>query len=54
MIIVIVTDDNLLNMPKIKKTPGINSANAIGICISTGIPMFVRKLLNPGLNFAMP
>jgi hypothetical protein len=54
MIIVIITADNLLIMPKIKKIPGINSANAIGICISIGIPIFVRKLLNPGLNLAIP
>ena len=54
MIIVIITADNLLNIPKIKKIPGISSANAIGICISIGIPILVRKLLNPGLNFAIP
>ena len=46
--------DNLLRTPIINKIPGTNSANAIGICISTGSPMFVKKLANPGLNLPIP
>ena len=46
--------DNLLATPKTNKIPGINSAKAIGICISGGIPMFDKKLTNPGLNLPIP
>ena len=46
--------DNLLRTPKIKKIPEINSANAIGIYISIGIPIFVKKFENPGLNLDIP
>ncbi len=54
MIIDINDADNLLSTPSIKKIPGTNSANAIGICISTGNPMFGKFSANPGLNFDIP
>lgn len=54
-IIIEINDaDNLLRTPIIMKMPGINSANAIGICISAGNPMFGRFSANPGLNFEIP
>ena len=46
--------DNLLRTPKTNKIPGTNSANAIGICISGGNPMFDKKSANPGLNLPIP
>ncbi len=46
--------DNLLETPIVNKIPGTNSANAIGICISGGIPMLDKKLTNPGLNLPIP
>lgn len=46
--------DNLLRTPTINKIPGTNSARAIGICISIGNPMFVKKFVNPGLNLPIP
>lgn len=46
--------DNLLNTPIIIKMPGINSANAMGTCISAGNPMLGRFSANPGLNFEIP
>ena len=54
IMIEINTAENLLRTPKTKKIPGINSANAIGICISAGMPMFVKKFTNPGLNLDIP
>ena len=46
--------DNLLRTPIITKIPATNSANAIGICISGGSPMFDKKFENPGLNLPIP
>ena len=46
--------DNLLRIPIINKIPGTNSANANGICISTGSPMLGKFSANPGLNFEIP
>ena len=46
--------ENLLSTPTINNIPGINSANAIGICISGGSPMLGKKFANPGLNLATP
>ena len=46
--------DNLLRTPITNKIPGINSAKAIGICISAGNPMFDKKLVNQGLNLPIP
>ena len=46
--------DNLLRIPIINKVPGINSANTSGICISTGIPLFVKKFVKPGLSLDIP
>ena len=38
-----------------RKIPGTNSANAIGICISAGIPMLEIQPPNPGFpNFPNP
>ena len=54
MIIEISDADNLLRTPMINKIPGTNSANAIGICISAGNPMFGKFSANPGLNFDIP
>ncbi len=45
---------SLLKIPPIKKIPGINSANAIGICISTGSPIFGKKFANPASSFDNP
>jgi len=50
----IIDADNLLRTPMISKIPGINSANAIGICNSTGRPMFGKLLANPESNFDIP
>ena len=46
--------DNLLRIPMINKIPGTDSASARGICISIGMPLFVKKLVNPGLNLDIP
>ena len=46
--------DNLLRTPIRIKIPGTNSANAIGICNSTGNPMFGKFSANPELNFEIP
>lgn len=54
MIIEINDADNLLRIPMISKIPGTNSANAIGICISAGKPMFGKFSANPGLNLDAP
>ena len=54
MIIEISDADNLLNTPNTKKIPGTNSANAMGICISTGNPILGKFSANPGLNFDIP
>jgi len=54
IIIEIIAPDSLLNTPMINKIPGINSANAIGICNSAGSPMFERALVNPGSNLLIP
>lgn len=54
-IIIEINDaDNLLKIPMINNIPGTNSANAIGICISAGNPMFGKFSANPGLNFDIP
>ena len=44
-------DEILVNPPMINNTPGTNSANAIGNCISGGSPMFGRFSAKPGPNF---
>ena len=54
IIIEIIAPDNLLNTPMINRIPGINSANAIGICNSAGTPMFGRALANPASNLLIP
>ena len=41
----------LVNPPMINNTPGTNSANAIGNCISAGNPMLGRFSAKPGPNF---
>jgi len=46
--------DILVKTPIKRRIPDTSSARAIGICISTGIPMFVKKPVNPGLNFPEP
>ncbi len=54
MIIEINDADNLLKTPNTSNIPGINSANAIGIAISAGSPIFGKFSANPGLNFEIP
>ena len=54
MMIEINDADNLLRTPITIKIPGTNSANAMGICNSTGNPMFGIFSANPGLNFEIP
>ena len=54
IIIEIKDADNLLSTPTISKIPGTSSASAIGICNSTGNPMFGKKFANPGSNFDIP
>ena len=54
MIMQINAEEILLSTPEIIKIPGIASANAIGICISGGSPIFGKKSPNPGLNFDIP
>lgn len=54
-IIIAITDaDSLVNTPMISNIPEINSASAIGICISTGMPRLPSIPANPGLNFPDP
>jgi len=48
-------DEEILDKtPTIRRMPPIVSAKAIGIYISTGNPIFVRKPAKPGLNFPDP
>ncbi|KKN04387.1 hypothetical protein LCGC14_1097970 [marine sediment metagenome] len=48
-------DEEILDKtPTIRRIPPIVSAKAIGICISTGNPIFVRKPAKPGSNFPDP
>lgn len=54
MITEISIPENLVSTPIKMNIPGINSANAIGICISTGNPIIGKKLVNEGSNFSMP
>lgn len=42
--------DTLVNPPIINSIPGTNSANAIGNCISAGIPSPDKNSTNPGSN----
>jgi len=45
-------DEEILDKtPIIRTMPPIVSAKAIGICSSTGTPIFARKLATPGSNF---
>lgn len=48
------TAENLLSTPIINNIPETDSASAIGICISAGIPRLPKKFTNPGLNFPTP
>ena len=50
-IIIIESNDAeiLLKTPMINRIPGINSANAIGMCISGGNPKLSKNPPNPGL-----
>ena len=54
MIIAISDAEILVKMPLINNIPEITSASAIGIYISTGIPIFPSILTNPGPNFPAP
>lgn len=54
MMIEINDADSLLSTPIIIKIPGTNSASAMGICNSTGKPMFGKFSANSGLNFEIP
>ena len=48
-------DEEILDKtPMIRRMPPIVSAKAIGICNSTGNPIFVRKPAKPGSNFPDP
>ena len=48
-------DEEILDKtPTMRRVPPIVSAKAIGICISTGNPILVRKPAKPGLNFPDP
>ena len=48
-------DEEILDKtPMIRRMPPIVSAKAIGICSSTGNPLFARKPAKPGSNFPEP
>lgn len=49
-----IVEEILVNTPTINRIPGTNSASAIGICISAGMPMSVKNPTNPGLNLGKP
>ncbi len=54
-IIIVISDAEILvRTPTINNIPEITSASAIGICISTGNPIFSNILTNPGPNFPDP
>jgi len=44
----------LVKTPMINKIPEINSASAIGICISGGSPICSSMVTKPGPNFPEP
>ena len=44
----------LVKIPEINKMPPINSASAIGICISTGNPIIGKNPAKPASNFDIP